>query len=99
MDVVNFTNALENHSAGLPLTAECRTKSCPLCCTLNHSLSLECFNCGWRGVFCSAEAAGPDLFSHQTPLLVKAPSLGARWRTLKNWLFFIGRHRYNDPQK
>ena len=36
-----------------------QAKPCLLCCTLNHPLSRECFNCGWRGSVSLRTAAAP----------------------------------------
>ena len=107
MDIVNYPAAPENQiaahqTADPPNAAGDRAKSCPLCGTLNHSLSRECFNCGWRGAFCGIEAARPGPFG-LAPLLVKARSprrsLRSRWEALKSWLFFIGSHRYDDTTR
>ena len=93
-----------HQTADPPDTARNWTKSCPLCATANHSMSRECFNCGWRGVFCGTEAAGRAPFV-QAPLLVEVRSphllrsLRSRWEALKSWLFFIGSHCYADPWK
>lgn len=105
MDIVNYPDRPESQiaadqTADPPEAAVDRTKSCPLCCTRNHSLSRECFNCGWRGAFCGAEAAaGRELLFGPTGPLVKAPSLRTRWQALRSWLFLIGSHRYADKFK
>jgi len=46
---------LTHRLADVPDAAQGQAQSCPLCRTLNHSLSRECFNCGWQG--CSASSA------------------------------------------
>ncbi len=117
MDIVNYLKTPDsqiaaNQTADPPNAAWDWTKSCPLCCTLNHSLSRECFNCGWRGVFCVAGAsADHDPLDHdplfgQTAPLVTAQSMYSRWKALKpqwqamkDWLVFIGSRRYGDVLK
>ena len=38
-------------------SAEHQAKLCPMCGTLNHIRSRECFNCAWRGAFLDGAAA------------------------------------------
>ncbi len=38
-------------------SAEHQAKLCPMCGTLNHRQSRECFNCAWRGAFLDGTAA------------------------------------------
>ena len=52
-------NTLDNqdHRTAISLAAaESRANLCPLCSTLNHLLSRECFNCGWHGAFPGGDA-------------------------------------------
>jgi len=109
MDIINYAETppdqaaeqnLSHRLADMPNAPQGQAKSCPLCRTLNHLLSRECFNCGWSGAFCSSDAsASHEPLFGRTLLLVKPPSLRSRWQTLKNWLFFIGSHRYTDTLK
>jgi|GEM_PF-1859233 len=51
-DLQNSTHLVANLPdviADLPNVVRSKVKSCTLCCTPNHPLSRECFNCGWRG--------------------------------------------------
>jgi hypothetical protein len=105
MEIVNYPETPENQiAANQPAdpsdAAGDRTNFCPLCCTLNHPLSRECVNCGWRKAFCGAEAAaGRELLFSPTGLFVNVRTLQIRWQALKNWLFLIGSHRYADKLK
>jgi len=65
-----------------PTPVERRTNLCPLCSTLNHLLSQECFNCGWRGAF-----PGGDAHVRQAGLQVHSAIhlLSLWWQRLKRW--------------
>lgn len=56
-DTVNNQDRITSIIASPSQSAEHQAKLCPMCGTLNHIRSRECFNCAWRGAFFDGAAA------------------------------------------
>jgi hypothetical protein len=78
-------NNSTHETAELPPPAKHGAKSCPLCHTLNHPQSRECFNCGWRGGFFAGNADVLGPCAQPLCSFLSDAYFSACWRKFKHW--------------